>query len=211
MAIFSRPFSFFHRDSEGGLDPSRQGGPQVSRLRLLIVDENAATLQVMGRRFSHMNYDVALAENGFVAFNMMMARQFDFILVDMGMTMLDGVGTIRKMRASGLMGSACLMAITGTGDNQMIIDALKAGADEHVTKPFDFDVLDARIRMSVARVRELVMLAEHNAALDARIARRAMELGETRAELDAAREDRGRLVASIRSLHDEIERLSTSG
>jgi predicted nuclease with TOPRIM domain len=53
-------------------------------------------------------------------------------------------------------------------------------------------------------------LTRHNAELDARIARRAVELGETREALREMQVDRARLVSSIQALHDEIERLQSA-
>ncbi len=179
------------------------------RIRLLIVDENATALAVMARRLSHMGYDVVLAENGVVALNLMIAHRFDLIIVDMGMELLSGVATIRKMQASGLMGQASLLSINTRSDGPSVIEALDAGADDHMIKPFDFDVLDARIGHIVSRARQIHELSRYNEALDARIARRAVELGEARAELEDLRTDRSRLVASIQNLHDELERLAT--
>lgn len=196
-------------------DPAQTDQPEQSlrmrRDRLLLVDENATALSVMARRLSHMGYDVVLAENGFVALNIMLAQKFDLILVDMGMQMLSGVATLRKMRASGLLAQASLMSINGRSDSDSVVEALDAGADDHMIKPFDFEVLDARIRHVITRAREIHELARYNEALDARIARRALELGEARAELEEVRSDRMRLVQSIRSLHDEIERLTAQG
>jgi DNA-binding response OmpR family regulator len=186
------------------------GGAQEAprRLRLLIVDEDACALAAMGKRLSHLLYDVTLAHNGFVALNCMMAQQFDLILVDMGMTMVTGIETIRKMHGSGLLARAPIVAIAGQGQDSNVIEALGAGADDHIVKPFDFDVLDARIRHSVARARQVTELERYNELMDARIARRAMELGETKAELEELRADRQRLIASIQTLHSEIERLT---
>ncbi len=97
--------------------------------------------------------------------------------------------------------------VTGRSDPAAAVEALAAGADDHVSKPFDFDVLHARIQRVLARGKRIADLKRSNAALDARIAARAMELGETRAELADVRADRLRLVASLQALHDEVERL----
>ena len=59
-----------------------------------------------------------------------------------------------------------------------------------------------------ARARRIGALSRRNVELDARVARRAMELGETRDALEQLQSDRARLVASIQALHDEVERLS---
>jgi DNA-binding response OmpR family regulator len=101
------------------------------------------------------------------------------------------------------------MMITARSDSAATIEALDAGADDQIVKPFDFDVLDARIRHVAARARRIDELSRFNEQLDARIARRAVELGEARAALDDMTVDRSRLVASIQALHDEIARLSS--
>lgn len=178
------------------------------RLRMLLVDEDATARAVIARRLSHLHYDVAVAENGFVALSRLITRPVDIILIDMGLTMLGGIATMKKIRAAGLAGHASFMMITGRKDSAAQLEALEEGADDHVMKPFDFDVLDARIRHLRHRAEQLGALTRHNAELDARIARRAVELGETREELKEMQADRARLVSSIQALHDEIARLS---
>lgn len=186
------------------------GGVQAGqrRLRLLAVDEDATALSVIGRRLSHLGHDVVLAENGFVALGLMEAQHFDLILIDLMMAKLPGVETLRKMRVSGLMGDASVMLVAGRDHVHEAAAALAEGADDYIVKPFDFDILDARVRHIVARAAQVRELVRYNDVLDARIARRAVELGETRAELEEMHADRARLVASIQSLHDELQRLS---
>jgi DNA-binding response OmpR family regulator len=205
MPIFKRSRSWRQDDED------REAVRPARRLRVLVVDENPTARAVMGRRLSHLGYDVQLAENGFVTLNLLIARPVDVILIDMGMTMLAGVATMKKIRAAGLAGNACFVMITGRLDSQSAVEALDAGADDHIVKPFDFDLLDARLRHLCARADIFGTLSRHNAELDARIARRAVELGETREALHELQVDRARLVSSIQALHDEIERMSAQG
>lgn len=180
------------------------------RFRVLLVDEDATARGVIARRLSHLHYDVVLAETGFAALNQVSAQPFDIIMIDMGLTALSGIATIRKIRASGLARQAAFIVISGRQDKAATVEALEAGADDHVVKPFDFEVLDARMRHLCQRAAELDMLSRHNAELDARIARRAVELGETREALREMQADRARLVSSIQALHEEVARLSSA-
>lgn len=201
----------FRRDGKNGgqaKEADSTGTKPRRRIRLLIVDEDATALSVMGRRLSHMGHDVVLAENGFAALGLMQAQHFDVILIDMMMAMLSGVDTMKKMRASGLMAGASIMMISGRSESHAAVVAFAEGTDDHIVKPFDFDLLDIRIRRLVARAEKMNQLARHNDLLDARIARRAVELGETRAKLEELHADRARLVQSIQALHDELQRLS---
>lgn len=185
-----------------------EGHKRERRLRALLIDENATARAVVGRRLSHLNYDVVLAENGHVALTQLVGRPVDLVLIDMGLTLPPAIATMNRIRGAGVADHACFVMIAGRSDRQSALDALEAGADDHVAKPFDFDLLDARLRHLCARAERIGALSRHNAELDARIARRAVELGETRDALQAMQQDRQRLVASIQALHDEIERLS---
>jgi DNA-binding response OmpR family regulator len=186
----------------------RERPEQARRIRLLVVDENPTARAVMGRRLAQMGYDVTPAENGFAGLTMLMAQTFDLIIIEAAMPLIGGIATMEKMRASGMTGEAPVMLVTGRSDSAAIIAALDAGADDQIVKPFDFDVLDARIRHIVARARRIGELSRNNAQLDARIARRAVELGEARAALEDMSIDRSRLIAAVQALHEELERLS---
>lgn len=126
----------------------------------------------------------------------------------MGLTMLPAIATMKKIRAANLAGAACFVMIAGRLDSQSTVEALDAGADDYVVKPFDFDIFDARLRHLCQRAEQIGALTRHNAELDARIARRAVELGETRETLRELQVDRARLVSSIQALHDELERVT---
>lgn len=208
MQIFKRDRTDAGKGEEPG--SGRAEAKAQRRIRLLVVDEDPTALSVLGRRLSHMGHDVVLAENGFVALSLMQAQRFDVILIDMMMSMLPGIDAMKKMRASGLMGDATIIMISGRIESHAAVIALSEGADDHIVKPFDFDVLDVRIRHLVARADAMNMLVRHNDLLDARIARRAVELGQTRAELEELHADRARLVQSIQALHDELQRVSAA-
>lgn len=203
---------FFKRNlGQRAQGPETSEGPRPQRrLRVLLIDENPTARGVVARRLSHLNYDVALAENGFIALNLLVTRPVDIILIDMGLTMLPAIATMKKIRAANLAANACFVMIAGRLDSQTTVDALAAGADDHVVKPFDFDILDARLRHLCQRAEQLGQLTRHNAELDARIARRAVELGEARETLRELQVDRARLVSSIQALHDEVERLNAA-
>ncbi len=206
MRIFRR-----QRDAalEKGAEEERLTRPQ-RRLHVLIVDENPTARAVLARRLSHLNYDAVLAENGYVALNRLIARPVDIVLIDIDLAMLPAIATMQKIRAAGLAAHACFVMIAGRMDRQAAVEALAAGADDHIAKPIDFDLLDMRLRHLCARAEQLGELTRHNAELDARIARRAVELGETREALQELQADRARLVCSIQALNEEIARLSAS-
>ena len=174
---------------------------------ILAVDDSRTNLSVLGRRLAHLGYLTALSDTGAEALDLIAARGFDLILLDMVMPRMSGIHVLREIRGSRDTADLPVIMLTGRSDPAAAVEALAAGADDHVAKPFDFDVLAARIARTLARSRRIADLKRSNAALDARIAARAVELGETRTQLAATRADRQRLVASIQALNDQVERL----
>ncbi len=194
---------------EQGLVMLRQGPVRT----ILVVDDSRTNLAVLGKRLGHLGYLAVLCDNGAEALDLIAARGFDLVLLDMVMPVISGMHVLREIRGSRETADLPVIMLTGRSDPAAAVEALAAGADDHVAKPFAFEVLQARIERVLARARRIAELQRSNATLDARIATRAMELGEARTELAATRADRQRLVASIQALNDQIERLSpeTSG
>jgi DNA-binding response OmpR family regulator len=91
-----------------------------------------------------------------------------------------------------------VMLINGRSDKNGSCEGLAAGADDIITKPFDFDVLLARIARAISRARSMRELRHDNAALDARVIERAIQLGEVRVALEASEAERARLTALTR-------------
>ena len=77
------------------------------------------------------------------------------------------------------------------------VEALDAGADDIVVKPFDHDLLLARIARQLSRARATRQLRADNAVLDARVVTRAIELGEMRVALAASEGERARLAGLV--------------
>lgn len=187
------------------LDPTT---PRRALGTILVVDDSRTNLTVLGRRLGRLGYLTVLSDNGAEALDLITARGFDLVLLDMVMPRLSGVQVLREIRGSRDTIDLPVIMLTGRSDPAAAVEALAGGADDHVAKPFDFDVLAARIARTLSRARRIAELKRSNANLDARIAARAVELGETKTQLAATRADRQRLVASIQALNDEVERLS---
>lgn len=157
--------------------------PVNSRGDLIIVDDSRTNLAVMGRRLTRMGFGVALIDNGMAALDLIQARRFDLMVLDMVMPNMSGMAVLRDIRESPVTADLPVLMITARSDPGAAVEALRAGADDHVVKPFDFDILGARIERLLDRAREVEALKRANAALDARIAHRAIEIGELRIAL----------------------------
>lgn len=153
-------------------------------------------------------FPVALSDDGAEALDLIAARGFDLILLDMVMPDLSGIAVLTEICGNRKTADLPVIMVTSRADPEAAVQALAVGANDHVARPFSFGVLAARIERVIERAHRFAELKRSNAGLDARIAARAMELGEVRSQLNETRADRLRLIASLNVLNDQPERLS---
>jgi adenylate cyclase len=149
------------RVSSDDADPAPTSGGQSGRL--LLVDDEPANRELLGRQLERAGYDVAEAESGRVALTMIEEHEFDLVLLDVIMPDMDGVETlecIRRARSVSELPVIMATALTATND---IVAALALGANDYVTKPFDMALVSARIQAQLAlrsAAREIETLAQ---------------------------------------------------
>ncbi len=175
---------------------------------ILVVDDSRTNLHVMGAGLGAMGYMVVLAQSGREGLDLIAGRGFDLVMIDMMMPGMSGLEMLVELRSTRDTADLPVIMITGLSESGGAVDALAAGADDHLAKPFGFDVLQARIERVLERAGRIAELKRTVAVLDARIAARAIELGETRSELAVTRADRARLLVSSRSLRIPVVPLS---
>lgn len=180
----------------------RLGGARRKSMRTVLAAGSCRTsLNEIARRLGNLGYLVVLGESAPQALELVSARGFDLVLIDVLTPENAAIHMLNEIRGSRDTADLPVIVLSHGG---RAIEAFNAGADDWLTKPFAFDELAARIGRILARAGRIEELKRANLALDARIAARAIELGEAKAELTAARTDRSRLMASIRGLHDEL-------
>jgi DNA-binding response OmpR family regulator len=167
---------------------------------VLVVDDNPTSQTVIGRRLTRLGFRTMLCGDGLAALDLLQGRPFDVVLLDMQLRGLSGLATLREIRSVQRTADIPVLMMTSRHDAAGAVTALAEGADDLVAKPFDFDLLAARLNRLLDRVGVIDDLRRTNATLDARIADRAMQLGEMRMLLDEALADRARLAAAMRSM-----------
>jgi len=185
------------------------GGLNRATRTILAVADSRDDLNPLATRLGQRGYLVVLSDSGVEALDLLQGRGFDLVLLDMTMPAISAMHVLHEIRGAPDTLDLPVVMITGQSDAAGAIAALAAGADDTVAKPFAFELLAARIERTLTRAGRIEALKRSNLALDARIAARAIELGEARNELASTRADRTRLVASIQALHSEVERLSS--
>ena len=109
--------------------------------------------------------------------------RIDLVLAELDMPRMSGAELARLIRDEVMWRDIPILLITGKSDPKGAIRAYEAGADDVILKPFHFEVLSARIGRRIERARHFKQLREDNAAMDARIVERAIEIGELRDRL----------------------------
>jgi two-component system, OmpR family, KDP operon response regulator KdpE len=120
----------------------------VPNSRILVVDDEPRLRSVLRSTLSALGFVVADAASGEAAIAKVRDEKFDLILLDVNMPGLSGLETCRVMRERS---DVSIIMLTVRGRSQDKIEALNAGADGYVTKPFDVNELLARIRATLRR------------------------------------------------------------
>jgi two-component system, OmpR family, KDP operon response regulator KdpE len=116
--------------------------------RILIVDDEPQILRALRINLQARGYEIRTAGDGAAALQATTAEHPDLIVLDLGLPDLDGVEVIRRLRA---WTPIPIVVLSGRTDSHDKVDALDAGADDYVTKPFSIDELLARIRVITRR------------------------------------------------------------
>ncbi|WP_027346112.1 response regulator [Hamadaea tsunoensis] len=116
--------------------------------RVLIVDDEPQILRALRINLTARQYEVLVAADGTAALQVAAHDRPDLVVLDLGLPDLDGVEVIRKLRTWTPVPIIVLSGRVGSSDK---VDALDAGADDYVTKPFNVDELLARIRAVTRR------------------------------------------------------------
>ncbi len=124
----------------------------MSAGRILVVDDEPQIRRVMRATLSADGYEVADARSGEEAIERLRSESFDLILLDMNMPGAGGLETCRAIRKERLGTDLAIIMLTVRGTEKDKVQALDAGADDYVTKPFSTPELLARIRAVIRRV-----------------------------------------------------------
>jgi two-component system, OmpR family, KDP operon response regulator KdpE len=114
--------------------------------RILIVDDESQLLRALRINLRARAYEVETAQDGAAALAAVARRPPDVVVLDLGLPDLDGIEVITGLRG---WTRVPIIVLSGRADAADKVQALDAGADDYVTKPFNMDELLARIRAAL--------------------------------------------------------------
>ena len=141
---------------------------------VLVVEDEPKLLRALAINLNARRYDVLAAASAQAALDMAAVHLPDLVVLDLGLPDLDGVDVIKGLRG---WSTAPILVLSGRSDSTDKVDALDAGADDYVTKPFGMDELLARLRALMRRAtptddQPVVQLGDTTVDLAARTVRR---------------------------------------
>ena len=116
----------------------------MSRIHVLVVDDEQDFLKLIKRRLTRRNLDVDTAPSGEEALKFLAHTPIDVVILDVRMPGMDGIETLKEIRKRHR--NTAVIMLTGHGSMQSGIEGISHGAYDYILKPFSIDDLLERIR-----------------------------------------------------------------
>jgi adenylate cyclase len=144
---------------------------------ILIVDDNAANRELLGRRLEREGHQVQLVAGGREALELLRARRVDLVLLDVMMPDLDGYAVLQQLKRDEELREIPVLMISAVDEIESVVRCIELGAEDYLPKPFDPVLLRARIGACLEKKRlrdrdaaHLQALAQWSRTLEQRVA-----------------------------------------
>lgn len=121
-------------------------------MKLLLIEDEPSVISLIQRSLSASGHEITVAMDGQSGLHMALQHDFDLILLDLMIPVMNGMEVCRKIRNTN--SSVPILMLTALGTTENIVSGLDAGADDYMTKPFKLAELEARIRTLTRRGKE---------------------------------------------------------
>jgi PAS domain S-box-containing protein len=169
--------------------------PQNNKMKVLAVDDNRTNLHILQVFLKKLGHEVILAENGEEAVQKFVTEAPDLVLLDIMMPVMDGFEAARQIKAMCHDQWKPIIFLSALNRDENLVEGLEAGADDYLTKPINFVVLEAKLR---SMQRSLTMQQESINAL-----RRVQAISDNVLDAIVTSDERGNIV----SVNQSTERI----
>ncbi|MEH0741596.1 response regulator transcription factor [Vibrio cholerae] len=119
--------------------------------KVLLVEDNREVAGILFDYFEAEGLELDYADNGELGLKLALEQSFDLILLDLMLPRMDGLTVCNKLREAG--NTTPVLMLTALDNRDDMLNGFKHGADDYLTKPFDLEILDARIHALIRRYR----------------------------------------------------------
>lgn len=122
-------------------------------MKILVVDDSKTVRNIVKKMLQDVGYEVFEAEDGEKALEALYEHDwFDLILLDWNMPTMNGYEFLKKIKRHPKWRDIKVMMVTSKNEQESVVEALKAGADEYLMKPFDQKMLLTKIEMIMEEI-----------------------------------------------------------
>lgn len=125
--------------------------PSPNATRLLVVDDNEDNRDMLARRLRRRGYEVETADSGAAALESIENQAFDAILLDVMMPRINGLEVLAKVRTRFSKRELPVLITTARSDSEDVVEALRLGANDYVTKPVNLGELISALQVALGR------------------------------------------------------------
>ena len=118
----------------------------MSKMKVLAVDDNRTNLHILQVFLKKLGHEVILAENGEEAVRKFETESPDLVLLDIMMPVMDGFEAARRIKGMTCDRWTPVIFLSALNRDENLVEGLDAGADDYLTKPINFVVLEAKLR-----------------------------------------------------------------
>ncbi|KJY74408.1 chemotaxis protein CheY [Vibrio coralliilyticus] len=119
--------------------------------KILLVEDNREVAGILFDYFESMGMELDYADNGELGLQLALSENFDLILLDLMLPRMDGLTVCNKLREAG--NNTPVLMLTALDNREDMLKGFEHGADDYLTKPFDLEILEARMHALVKRYR----------------------------------------------------------
>ena len=130
-------------------EPASTGPRAIGRV--LVVDDNSSTLDLLSRRLRRDGHEVTSCDNGEGALELLGGAEFDLVLLDLLMPGLSGIEVLRRIKSSAETAALPVIIVSALDEIESAVHCIESGADDYLTKPINPVLLRARMTASLER------------------------------------------------------------
>lgn len=122
--------------------------------KILLVEDNREVAGILFDYFESEGMELDYADNGELGLKLALETPFDTIILDLMLPRMDGLTVCEKLREAG--NTTPVLMLTALDSREDMLSGFKYGADDYLTKPFDLEILEARLHALIKRYRRTV-------------------------------------------------------